>query len=51
MNDIIDITNESYDLGKLYEQDKYDIPHWEHQYIYSYGDLSIAPKLLIVPLL
>lgn len=42
MNDIIDITNESYDLGKLYEQDKYDIPHWEHQYIYSYGDLSIA---------
>lgn len=42
MNDIIDITNESYDLSKLYEHEKQDAPYWAHQYIYSYADLSTA---------
>ncbi|SHF03485.1 tellurite resistance TerB C-terminal domain-containing protein [Dysgonomonas macrotermitis] len=42
MDGIIDITNESYDLRELYEKDKFDVPSWKHQYIYSYGDLGGA---------
>jgi len=42
MNDIIDVTNESYDLGRIYEDEKQDVPYWAHHYIYSYADLSTA---------
>jgi len=42
MSDIIDITNESYDLSKLHENDNQDVPFWPNQPIYSYSDLSSA---------
>lgn len=42
MDGIIDITNESYNLREHYEKNQSDIPYWEHQYIYSYGDLRGA---------
>lgn len=45
-DDIIDITNERYNLNTVPKQerkvDRYNVPYWGHQYIYSYSELNYA---------
>jgi len=46
-SDIIDVSNESYNLNNTYSNkeskvDRYNVPYWGHQYIYSLSELSGA---------